>query len=62
MAETITIDIDSDGNIRVEGHDFVGSLCKDLTREIEAALGTVVKETKKAAFHQPPQVKRKVSA
>lgn len=60
--ETIHIDIDSEGNVRVEGVDIVGPDCKLLTKEIEQALGTVTKETKKSAYHQQPLVKRKASA
>lgn len=62
MAETIHIDIDAQGNVQVEGVDIIGPDCKKLTAEIESALGTVTKETKKAAYHQKPLVTRKVGA
>ena len=60
MSEAIHIDIAANGDVQIEGIDVIGPDCKALTKEIEQALGTVTKEVKKAAFHLPPKIVRKV--
>jgi hypothetical protein len=60
--EEITIDIDAEGNVKIEGHGIVGPDCETLTKEIEKALGTVEKRTKKREYHTRPTVRRKAGA
>lgn len=52
MAEQITIEIDTDGSVRVEGHDIAGPECTKLTAAIESALGETVRQTKKPEFYR----------
>lgn len=52
MNEEILIDIAPNGDVTVEGKNIVGPDCKLLTREIEAALGTVTAEKVKPEFHR----------
>lgn len=56
------IDIAANGDVKVEGVGISGPDCKLLTAEIEKALGDVTSVVKKAEFHQPRQVLRKVGA
>jgi len=60
MNEEIVIDIDSEGNVRVEGKNIEGPHCVKLTAEIEAALGDVQSVTKKPEFHRVASLGRKV--
>lgn len=57
--EEITIDIDANGNVQIEGHGIKGADCETLTKDLEKALGTVEKRAKKAEYHQRPEVRRK---
>ena len=50
--QQVTVTIDPDGATSVEVEGVVGSSCEDLTRELEAALGTVSERTHKAEYHQ----------
>lgn len=52
MSEEIRIDISPTGDVTVEGVGIQGPDCKLLTREIEAALGTVTAEKVKPEFHR----------
>lgn len=52
MAQEIIIDIDANGDVTVEGRGIEGPECMKLTKEIEAALGTVTQVTKKPEFHR----------
>lgn len=52
MAEEINIDIGPNGDVTIEGHNIEGPDCKMLTKEIEAALGTVTQTVKKPEFHR----------
>lgn len=56
MPKQVLIDVDADGNtvVRVEG--VKGSSCKDLTKQIEAALGKTVKDDKTPEFYQKATV------
>ena len=58
--EEIIIDISSNGDVKIEGVNIKGPDCVKLTAEIEKALGDVDKRTLKSAFHEQPQVLRKV--
>lgn len=60
MNEEITIDIDSVGNVKVEGKNIEGPHCMKLTAEIEKALGDVEKVTKKPEFHRTAALGRTV--
>ena len=53
MKEHITIDIDVDANVRIEGHDFTDNECAKVTAEIEKALGVVTAKTKKREYSVP---------
>ena len=62
MNEEIVIDIDTDGNVTVEGKGFVGTECTALTKEIEAALGTVERRNLKPEYRQTKVVLKKAGA
>lgn len=50
--EKITIDIDEQGNVRVEGHGIVGQDCEALTRDLEEALGVVETRKRKPEYYR----------
>jgi hypothetical protein len=50
MAEEVTVIIDDDG-IRVETAGFVGKACKDVTRALAEALGTVTDSVDKPELY-----------
>jgi len=54
--KTITIEIDAEGNVKVEAHGYKGTGCKDATKAIEAALGTVTEDKDKAELYQNESV------
>lgn len=58
----ITIDIDANGNVTIEGSGFVGTECTQLTKEIEAALGEVTKRDLKPEHRQTQVMLRKARA
>jgi hypothetical protein len=60
--QEIEITISADGSVQVEGKGIEGNDCKALTKEIEAALGTVANVRLKAEYHRPRKVVRKASA
>jgi hypothetical protein len=60
--EEIIIDIDPEGNVRIEGKGIKGPDCLKLTAAIEEAIGTVTSRQKTAEFFQTPPIKRKVGA
>ena len=62
MAEEITILVDAQGNVQVEGHGFVGSDCQKLTKELEEAIGHVEQRKLKPEFHRTRVATRKVGA
>jgi hypothetical protein len=49
---TITVEIGDDGSVTVDVTGVTGPACKDLTRELEGALGKVTSTTNKAEFNQ----------
>jgi hypothetical protein len=60
MAEMVTIVVSKDGKtVQVEAHGFTGGECKDVTRGIEQALGTVTSEEHKPEFHEAVEQHRR---
>jgi len=57
---TINVPLDGPVNVSVEGHDGPG--CKDLTKDLEKALGKVESVEKTADFAKPERSKNRVSA
>jgi hypothetical protein len=57
--EEIIIDIDEQGNVRIEGQGIVGPDCKTLTADIEAALGDVTQTVQKPEYRQTRATPRK---
>jgi hypothetical protein len=55
------IDIDEDGDVRIEGKNFKGPECDELIRDISRALGSRVKFLKKPEFHLLKPTARKVA-
>jgi len=51
----IEIIISTDGQSRIETRGFTGSRCRDASRFLEAALGTVSSEQLTAEYHQSVQ-------
>ncbi|MEQ8636386.1 DUF2997 domain-containing protein [Gimesia maris] len=51
----IEIIISTDGQSRIETRGFTGSRCRDASRFLEAALGTVSSEHLTAEYHQTVQ-------
>ena len=52
MSEQIIIEINEDGEAKVEVKGHAGAGCKALTENIEKALGATVQDVKTAEFHQ----------
>jgi hypothetical protein len=48
----IEIDIDDNGNVSFRVKGVKGKKCLEITKELEAALGIVVKQEKTAEFYQ----------
>ncbi|QDT23507.1 DUF2997 domain-containing protein [Gimesia chilikensis] len=53
--QTIEIIISTDGQSRIETRGFTGSRCRDASRFLESALGTVSSEQLTAEYHQTVQ-------
>lgn len=60
--EEIVIDIHGDGSIQVEGKNFTGSECTELTKGLEAALGEVTRRTLKPEHRITRKTQNKVGA
>lgn len=59
--KTITVDIDPQGQIKIETSGFKGNACEKATAEIQKALGTTTVSKKKAEyFAQPVTVTQKI--
>ena len=56
MAEEIIVEIDQTGAAKLTVNGCAGPSCKDLTRAIEKALGSVSKDTLKEEFHAKAEV------
>lgn len=50
--QTITIEIDQQGNSTVTTTGFTGASCQQATKALEAALGTVISDDKTPEFYQ----------
>jgi hypothetical protein len=50
--QEIFIDVDTKGNVTIEGKNIAGADCKKLTEGIEQELGEVTAFKKKPEFHQ----------
>ena len=50
MEEKITMILDGKGNIEMETHGFVGSVCDKVADEILVSMGKPVKENKKSEY------------
>ena len=53
--QTIEIIISADGQSRIETRGFTGSHCRDASRFLESALGSVSSEQLTAEYHQTVQ-------
>jgi uncharacterized protein YuzE len=62
MAQEIFIDIDEQGNVKIEAAGFEGSDCKALTEGIEKALGEVTSVKKKPEYHRTRAATRTTKA
>jgi hypothetical protein len=56
--ETVTVEIDADGNPVVSVKGVAGKSCKDLTAELEKALGKVTDSSNTREFEQRGENKR----
>lgn len=52
MAPRIIVDIDENGDVKIEADGVTGSGCQELTADLEKALGAVEQDVKKPEFHQ----------
>lgn len=50
--EEIIIDIHPNGDVTIEGKNFVGAECKAMTKELEADFGEVTRVQEKPEFHR----------
>lgn len=53
---TITLTIDNKGGIKIAVDGLKGAACKDVTKTLENALGTVKEDAKTTEFYQQQQV------
>lgn len=58
----INIDFDPNGNATIEASGFEGSECKELTRDIEEALGSVERVKEKPEMKRGKKELRKAGA
>jgi len=49
---TVIVEIDEQGNVRIDTKGFSGKSCKDATRELEIALGIVTDEKLTADYYR----------
>lgn len=56
MKPTITIEAATDGKITISVNDVKGESCKDLTENIERALGITTNQTETPDFYERPNV------
>ena len=56
---TITVEIDTDANVRVSVEGCPGPVCKDLTRKLEAALGETVSDSPTREMNQQTHLRSK---
>mgnify|MGYP001611611826 CR=1 FL=1 len=60
--EQIIIDIDKDGDVRIDAVGFSGPECTQLTAALEEALGEVTARQLKPEYRQPKAILRKAGA
>lgn len=58
MSEVITVEIDADGNPVVSVKGVKGKSCKDLTADLEKALGKVTDSSNTREFEQRGDTRR----
>jgi hypothetical protein len=55
MAETITVDISPEGNVKIDAQGFQGTACSTATHELELVLGGgTAKRKEKPEYYAPP--------
>lgn len=47
---SITVEVDVDGSVKIEGHGFSGPSCEKATKFLEDALGAVTKRSRKPEY------------
>lgn len=52
---SITLIVDNKGGIKISVDGVKGQACKDVTKSLEKALGTVQDDQKTSEFYQQPQ-------
>ena len=57
MNETITVEIEADGSSTVSVSGVRGKRCKDITAQVEKALGKVTADNPTQEMHQSERVK-----
>jgi acylphosphatase len=55
--QQVIVNVDPDGNVKVEAAGVKGQGCQALTRAIEQALGTTTADTKKSEYYQQEQAR-----
>lgn len=50
--QTVIVNVDTEGNVKVEANGVQGVGCKALTREIEAAIGTTTADVATPEMYQ----------
>lgn len=59
--QTVTIDIDADGTPTIKVNGVPGKSCKDITKTVERALGTVTSDKSTPEMYQPEKAQRHVN-
>ena len=57
--EKVTVVVNPDGTVVLEGHGFEGKSCVAALEEIARMLGTVTTVTHKAEYHRVPRASRR---
>lgn len=60
--EQVIVEIDAEGNVKVEAQGVRGSGCAALTKAIEESLGATTADQKKPEFFQAQQQKEQARA
>lgn len=58
MSQRVTVEISTEGAVTVSTSGFNGAACALATKQLEAALGTVVQDEKTAEYRQVNQVQK----
>jgi Protein of unknown function (DUF2997) len=59
MAKRIAVEIDNEGEVKIEVFGATGAECEALTSEIEAALGKVTDRKRKREYYQQRQTQER---